>query len=360
MKNKINQLIAGNKLDDALDLLIEIIEYQDKEVFNTLILLKSRNTSNEMDNIAGIVGRDEYLRTKAQITNSVMQTMDRLNDNILSSTPLNKETKGYQEILDLLIDKKIAFENELTTTYDTEKKFALKLQIKELESKIIEIKQKLSGTNNSSFNINVNKTYSSDNSKKEDKTIKSKILFLAANPTDQARVQTDKEYNAIRQRLGASSQRDTYDLLMPEFALNIENLVKAMNQKPAIIHFSGHGEKEGILITNAVNESQPLPSAALLRLFKQHKDSTNLVVLNACHSAEQAKTISGLGFYVIGTNTAFSDEAAVSFATGLYIGLGEGKPVEQAYDDAMIVLMTNYAEDFTIPEIWKDGNKLDI
>jgi hypothetical protein len=298
---------------------------KDKDLHNTLILLKSRYTSNESENNSGIISRDDYSRTKAQITNSILQTMDRLDDIIMDNSQQSSEHSTNIDNINVTEDGIVASEIK-----------------------------------NSSININVNKSYSSDNQKQEEKTEKSKILFLAANPTDQARVQTDKEYNAIRQRLGSSSQRDTYDVLMPEFALSIENLVKAMNQKPSIVHFSGHGEKEGILITNAANESQPLPAPALLRLFKQHKDSTKLVVLNACHSAEQAKTISGLGFYVIGTNTAFSDEAAISFSTGLYIGLGEGKPVEQAYDDAMIILMTNYADDSTIPEIWKDGNKLDI
>jgi len=332
MKEKIKQLIAANKLGSAIDLLLKLVENQDNDAYNTLIILKSRSTSNDADNNSGILSRDEYSRTKAQITNSVIQTMDRLDDSMLGNFAENANQNSGSGNTTNVHQINVNAADEIIA----------------------------SDVKNSSININVTKSSTTDNSKQDNKTEKSKILFLAANPSDQARVQTDKEYNAIRQRLGSSSQRDTYDLLMPEFALSIENLVKAMNQKPAIVHFSGHGEQEGILITNAANEAQLLPAPALLRLFKQHKDSTKLVVLNACHSAEQAKTISGLGFYVIGTNTAFSDEAAVSLATGLYIGLGEGKPVEQAYDDAMIVLMTNFAEDSAIPEIWKDGNKLDI
>jgi hypothetical protein len=414
LKQKIYKLVTDNKLGTAIDFVIEKIVEKDKDNYNTLILLKSRYTANEKDFNAGIVARDDYSRTKSQISNSFLQTMNEIDEDILEDEPeskgnnsksgnilTKKEIEGYQEILEKLIDKRIAFEKDLVVTYDSEKKYAIKEQIKELENKILELKQKVSGDlqkvsdttntnsigNNSSgnfvfqglsggnINLEIKNGLVSMDSKLEkevenlrkivedlqkDAPVKTKILFLAANPTDQARVQTDKEYNAIRLRLAASSQRDTYDFLMPEFALSIENLIKAMNQKPAIVHFSGHGEKEGILITNAQNETQQLPAAALLRLFKQHKDTMHLVVLNACHSAEQAKTISGLGFYVIGTNAAFSDEAAISFATGLYIGLGEGKSVEQAYDDAIIVLMTNHPEDSSIIEIWKDANKLDI
>jgi hypothetical protein len=187
---------------------------------------------------------------------------------------------------------------------------------------------------------------------------KEKILFLAANPTDQARIQTDLEYRLIRERLRISEQRDIYELLMPEFALTIENLITAMNQRPAIVHFSGHGETDGIVIISQANKTAIMPEKALQRLFRQHIDSTRLVVLNSCYSVAQAKTISALGFYVIGMNTAVEDGAAISFATGLYIGLGADKSVELAYDDAMIMLETQFPETTGTPEIWKNGERI--
>ncbi len=195
---------------------------------------------------------------------------------------------------------------------------------------------------------------------KEEKIDKEKILFLSANPTDEARLQTDKEYKVIKERLKSSEQRDSFELLMPELALTIEQLVLAMNQKPEIVHFSGHGEKEGIIITNEQNENQLMPVRPLKRLFKQHKNAIKLVVLNACYSSRQAETISGLGFYVIGMKTTVEDEAAISFATGLYIGLGAGKEVETAFDDSMIILETKFPSLDSYPEVWKNGKKLEL
>jgi len=188
---------------------------------------------------------------------------------------------------------------------------------------------------------------------------KTKILFLTANPTDQARLQTGKEYRIIKEKLLQSTQRDSLELLMPEFALKIDNLLTAMNQKPAIIHFSGHGEINGIAITNDLNETILMPNKALQRLFKQHKETTKLIVLNACYSSEQAKTISEFGFYVVGMNTTINDNAAISFASGLYMGLGAGKKVEKAFDDAMVIMETEYPNMASTPEIWKNGKKLE-
>ena len=64
-----------------------------------------------------------------------------------SSTMTPKERKGYQTQLDLLIEKKLSFEKDHIKTYDTEKKFALEQQIKDLEKQIKNLKKKLESGN---------------------------------------------------------------------------------------------------------------------------------------------------------------------------------------------------------------------
>ena len=51
---------------------------------------------------------------------------------------------------------------------------------------------------------------------------------------------------------------------------------------------------------------------------------------------------------------------AIGFAQGLYNGLGEGKSFEDAYNDAMIVLITVASKYADIVEVWKDGKKLEL
>ena len=131
-----------------------------------------------------------------------------------------------------------------------------------------------------------------------------------------------------------------------------------MSQKPEIVHFSGHSEQDGIVIATSQNEAQIMPTSAVRRLFKQHKESTKLVILNACYSAEQAKVISEFGIHVIGMNDVTEDNAAISFASGLYIGMGEGKAIEQAFDDAMIVIETEHSGAEVVPEVWLNGEKM--
>lgn len=185
---------------------------------------------------------------------------------------------------------------------------------------------------------------------------KPSILFLAANPTNEGVIQSDREYRLISERM---RRNEHYDLLKPELAVTIENLLIAMNQKPQVVHFSGHGQQEGILISNAQNESQLMSTRALKRLFKQHKEDIQLILLNSCYSEEQAKAISELELCVIGMSDEVDDSASIDFASGIYIGLSEGKSIEACYDDAMIMLETNHPSAVELPKVWKNGELMD-
>jgi len=187
-----------------------------------------------------------------------------------------------------------------------------------------------------------------------------RILFLSANPSDQARIQTDKEHRIIKSEMERGRHRDSFEFLPPQFAVTITELLRAMNGKPNIIHFSGHGETKGILIATENNKTQLVPVRALKRLFTPLKDITKIVLLNSCYSAEQAQIISEYGMFVIGMNLSVEDEVAISFAKGLYNGLGEGKTIEAAYNDAMIVLEVENPDYAEIVEVWENGKKLDI
>jgi len=191
-------------------------------------------------------------------------------------------------------------------------------------------------------------------------TTTTKILFLAANPTDQARIQTDQEHRILKAELERGREREKFQFLPPQFAVTIPELLRAMNDKPNIVHFSGHSETEGILIATDSNNAQMIPLAALQRLFKPLKGIVQIIVLNACYSAEQAKALSAFGAYVVGHNLPIADKAAISFSKGFYNGLGEGKTFEEAYNDAMFVVLSEQPNASPVIEVWKDGEKLEL
>ncbi len=187
-----------------------------------------------------------------------------------------------------------------------------------------------------------------------------KILFVAANPDDASRLQTDREHRLLKAQLERGRARDRFEFLQPQFAVTITELIRAMNEKPNVVHFSGHGSSQGIYITTEDNQAQLMPVAALKRLFKPLQGTLRAVVLNACYSAEQARVISEFGMYVVGNNLPVSDPAAISFSEGFYNGLGEGKNFEDACNDALTVVLTRNPDAADVIEAWKDGEKLEI
>lgn len=185
------------------------------------------------------------------------------------------------------------------------------------------------------------------------------ILFAASNPTNQASLQTDLEHRTIREEMQKGEHRSAFQFLPIQTAVRITELMRAFNSKPKIVHFSGHGEEEGIIISNDQNEALVLGEATLKRLFRPLIGNTELVLLNSCYSAHQAEMISKMGMIVIGHNLPVGDDAAISFAKGFYLGLSEGMSYEDAYNAGLTTILAEnaeYAEDVTA---WKDGVKMD-
>ncbi|MEN0005608.1 MAG: COR domain-containing protein [Bacteroidota bacterium] len=206
----------------------------------------------------------------------------------------------------------------------------------------------------------VNKVYKPSTTTDMKKTAKEtrRILFVAASPKDEARLQLDLEYNKIQKELKLGQSFHQFDFMPPVFAATVQDLLRAMNEQPEIVHFSGHGSQKGILISNDINQARLLPTSALLRLFKPRKDSTKCVLLNSCYSAEQAKAVSKLEILVIGYNAPVGDNSAIEFVRGFYTGLGEGKSFESAFNDAMIAWSTN-ATVHVSAQAWLNGELLD-
>jgi hypothetical protein len=147
LKTKLFELLASDRLGLAIDLLMNEVKSSDQDTYNTLILLKSRFTSNEKDNNLGIISRNDFNRSKAQIINAFQNTIERIPIEILESSYSETQNQRIENLkthlaefdpnlLNELIEKKMFLEKELIVTYDSEKKFAINTQINDLQKKI--------------------------------------------------------------------------------------------------------------------------------------------------------------------------------------------------------------------------------
>lgn len=315
-KEVYKKLLAKGELGKAISELLEATELNgQKDLHSNLILLSGQYNNNEKDNNRGLLERDVYQRAKARISYAMTAYIDEYEPS--SNTPTEPASQPR------------------TQQYHY----------------------------GSGDNVGGNKIvhhYTDAQQKTPSPKAKEKILFIAANPTDAGKLQTDKEHRIIKDAMRRGKHRDKYEFLQPLLSVTIQELIQAVNDKPEILHFSGHGENKGVIITTENNKMQLLPIRPLKRMFKRLKNHTRLVLLNSCYSASQAKEISTFGMYVVGYNLPIGDLAAIGFAQGLYIGLGEGKSFEEAFDDAMIVLETQAPDYADRVEVWKDGEQLDL
>jgi hypothetical protein len=183
-----------------------------------------------------------------------------------------------------------------------------------------------------------------------------KILFLAANPIGTSRLRLDEEVRGIDEGLRLSQHRQDFELVQ-RWAVRPQDIRRALlDENPNIIHFSGHGEATGqlgrtrensrdlgpvegasdrtghLIFEHSQGNPKPIDPTALANLFKLFAEQLECVVLNACYSQFQGEAIAQYVPYVVGTNQAIGDQAAIEFAVSFYDGLGAGRPIDFAFE----------------------------
>jgi CHAT domain/Right handed beta helix region len=180
-----------------------------------------------------------------------------------------------------------------------------------------------------------------------------KILFVSANPVATARLQVDKEQREIDHELRLSRSRDRFDLIIAD-AARPEDLQQALlDHEPQIVHFSGHGSSEGVILEDDNGEPKLVSATALANLFKLFSGKVQCVLLNACYSEAQAKAIAQHVPYVIGMHSEIPDGTALKFATGFYKGLAAGKTIEFAFDLGVNAVQMDGMEGAAVPQLLK-------
>ncbi|MCK6524481.1 SAVED domain-containing protein [Myxococcota bacterium] len=168
----------------------------------------------------------------------------------------------------------------------------------------------------------------------ESLNMKHKLLFLAADASK--KLQQDEEHAGIQRRIEAATYRDRFELTT-HLAMRVEDLQSVLGRtKPAILHFSGHGDASGRLQGVAGKAGRGMPPDAVARAIQltNRNKALRLVVLNACWSQEvQEELIHAEAVdFVIATTDKIADDVAVVFATELYRALAEGETVRTAFE----------------------------
>jgi CHAT domain len=183
-----------------------------------------------------------------------------------------------------------------------------------------------------------------------------KVLFLAANPTGMKPLLLDKEIREISAKIRASDHPGSIDL-ESRWAVRPDDLLQALHEeKPHIVHFSGHGSHTNELFLEDDDGSpKPVSTDALVQVFRALKDNVRVVVFNACSTAVQAESLAKVIDCVIGMNQPVSDDAAIVFAASFYRALGFGRSVREAFEIGKAALLLEGIPEHETPELHVRG-----
>jgi len=162
-----------------------------------------------------------------------------------------------------------------------------------------------------------------------------RILILSANPWTTGRILVDEEEREIFEKIHEGPYRNRFEL-HNRAATRVVDLQKLlMTYRPHIVHFSGHGSKqEKIILGGTHGRAKTIDQQGLAEVFALYSNHVRLVLLNACFTKAQARSISQVINFSIGAGQAIGDKVAVKFAGAFYRALGFGKSVRDAFESA--------------------------
>lgn len=178
-----------------------------------------------------------------------------------------------------------------------------------------------------------------------------RILFLGANPEGAQALRLDHEIREIDLALRQAEFRDGFELRQ-QLAVRPNDLQAALlRHRPQIVHFSGHGNKDGICLEDDRGQLRKVQGSVIARILGVFKKQIRCVVLNACYSQDQAEAIARDIDCVVGMSTAIGDQAAIRFGAGFYQALAFGSSVETAFDLACAQIDLDGLDEGSTPKL---------
>jgi hypothetical protein len=182
------------------------------------------------------------------------------------------------------------------------------------------------------------------------------ILFLASNPARTNQIALDQEARAIQEEIDRRGDRCRL-IFSPRFAAQPLDLLRLLRElKPAVVHFSGHGSKDGLFFQAADGLPRIVSGDAIAMAFGATEAPAQLVVFNACYSQSQTAELQAHVPCMIGMSAKIDDGAAQRFAIGLYGGLAHGDSIATAYNQGCAAIALDGFTDHDKPQlIVRDG-----
>jgi hypothetical protein len=172
-----------------------------------------------------------------------------------------------------------------------------------------------------------------------------RILILSANPIDTKRLRLEVEIRDSVESMLRSRYRNQFDIRSRGGVRFRDVRTTLLDNEPHIVHFTGHGKEDGLVLECELGFSARMSGEALGGLFKMFSNQVECVILNACNSEQQAAIICEHIAYVVGMRGDIRDKAAIEFAVGFYDAIGAGRSIEDAFEFGCNAIHTKFHDE---------------
>ncbi|MBK9924493.1 MAG: hypothetical protein IPP66_04300 [Anaerolineales bacterium] len=166
---------------------------------------------------------------------------------------------------------------------------------------------------------------------------KTRILFIAASPSNLSHIRFDKEIRGMKEGIQKSGNRDAFELEQVWAAQwnDLQNYL--LKFTPDILHISCHAtdnDKDGarLIFEDEKGLDYRVSSESLNNLLSLFNDKLRMVVLNTVYSDEICKLLANNIDFAIGVHGLLGDDEANKFASAFYEAIAENKDVRTAFE----------------------------
>lgn len=175
------------------------------------------------------------------------------------------------------------------------------------------------------------------------------VLFLASNPRDTSLLQVDAELREVQGAILSSGLRHRIRLEI-RLAVTPSDLVRSLLElRPTILHFSGHGSSESLVLQNEYGLSAKVSAETLFQMILPFSDRLKCVVLNSSDSQSLAGDLVKRIEFVVGMPPRLSDAAAIAFSAGFYQAIGNGRTIPESFELGCSMILLEGFDEATRP-----------
>lgn len=181
-----------------------------------------------------------------------------------------------------------------------------------------------------------------------------RVAFLLASPAETGAINVGMDYREAEAAVQLSADREKLELkAFP--AAHVGSLLDALNEyEPDVLHFSGHGGGQAILL----DRQEVRTSGGLAVNFDVARSMIaatdkrpQLLVLAACQTVSGARVFLDVVPLVVAMSDNISDWAAAFFSRRFYGALVSGRSVGHAFEQAKAYLVAEQLQDAHLPTL---------